>query len=189
MYLKLGLLHIIWLFFFLFLFFCLLWKHKCFLPTYFSHFHKATELFIIIFFYFIFFCVLLLLFCEVLFVVWYHDFSHYVYVYFTSYQYLLFPVLTMEDRVVSSSSSCLVRSSTRTTACLTTLPTIRTRSRYRPLPPSSRTTWTGSGLLAEWWPSSSCRDSCWMCSSRGQSTSLCLVGKVWSKRGGKRVAN
>ena len=63
MYLKLGLLHIIWLFFFLFLFFCLLWKHKCFLPTYFSHFHKATELFIIIFFFVFLFCVVVVVLC------------------------------------------------------------------------------------------------------------------------------
>lgn len=58
------------------------------------------------------------------------------------------PVWTTVVPLVSSSSSSPGKSSTPTMACLSTLPTTPTPSRLVPPPPSSRTTLTGSDLLA-----------------------------------------
>ena len=79
-------------------------------------------------------------------------------------------VWTMAVRLVSFSSSSPERSSTHTTASLSTRPTTRTQCRSVPPQCSSRTTWTGSGLQAGWWGWWWCRASCWTCSSPGLST-------------------
>ena len=77
--------------------------------------------------------------------------------------------LIMVVQVVNSSSSCLVRSSTPTTVCLSTLPTTPTLFRSVPPPRSSTTTWSGLDLLVGSLVWSSLKDSYWMCFSQGLS--------------------
>ena len=70
--------------------------------------------------------------------------------------------LIMVVQVVNSSSSCLVRSSTPTTVCLSTLPMTPTLFRSAPRPRSSTTTWSGLDLLVGSLVWSSLKDSYWM---------------------------
>ena len=77
--------------------------------------------------------------------------------------------LIMVVQVMNSSSSCLVRSSTPTTVCLSTLPTTPTLFRSAPPPRSSTTTWSGLDLLVGSLVWSSLKDSYWMCSLQGLS--------------------
>ena len=89
--------------------------------------------------------------------------------------------LIMVAQVVSSSSSCLVKSSTPTTACLSTLPTTPTWFRSVPPPRSSTTTWSGSDLLVGSLVWSSPKDSYWMCSSQGLSINPCSASEFMLK--------
>ena len=106
--------------------------------------------------------------------VWYYvltqDYHGSLYIHVpTIFKYSFPSDLIMVVQVVNSSSSCLVRSSTPTTVCLSTLPTTPTLFRSAPPPPSSTTTWSGSDLLVGSLVWSLLKDSYWMCSLQGLS--------------------
>ena len=106
--------------------------------------------------------------------VWYYvliqDYYGSLYIHVPTISMCSFPSdLIMVVQVVSSSSSCLVRSSTPTMVCLSTLPTTPTLFRSAPPPRSSITTWSGLDLLVGSLVWSSLKDSYWMCFSQGLS--------------------